>query len=401
MTKKVEEQIRELRRGVVEIHSEEELIQKLERGKPLRVKAGFDPTAPDLHLGHTVLMQKLRQFQDLGHQVIFLVGDFTAQIGDPSGRSESRPMLSEAQIKDNAKTYLDQVSRILNIQKTEVRYNSEWLSRMSVLEFARLGAMQTVARMLERDDFKKRIRAGQDVSLLEFYYPLMQAQDSVVLKADVELGGTDQLFNLLMGRTIQKRSGQEPQVVMTLPLLVGTDGTQKMSKSYGNAIGINETPTEMFGKLMSITDELMWNYYELLSCLSLDQIETLRKSVKGGSVHPKEAKGRLAEEIVARFHGHALAQKAAEEFEKVFGQKGKPDEIEEISLTSEGSERPVASLMLEAGLASSKSEARRLIQQNAVMIDDKKFSDPLGSIKSQGSYLFQIGKRRFKKLRFV
>ncbi len=400
MTPSVEQQLALIKRGTVEIVSEEELLQKLRKGKPLRIKAGFDPTAPDLHLGHTVLLQKLKQFQDLGHQVIFLIGDFTARIGDPSGRSETRPMLSEDQIQANAQTYLKQASKILDTKRAQVHRNSEWLSKMSALEFAALGAKQTVARMLERDDFKKRMRAGEDVTLLEFYYPLMQAQDSVVLKADVEIGGTDQLFNLLMGRTIQKRSGQEPQIVMTLPLLVGTDGVQKMSKSFGNVIGITDPPDEMFGKVMSLSDESMWTYYELLSTKGLEEIGCLKEAVSSGQAHPKGVKAALAEEITARFHGTSLASMASEEFERVFGRKEKPSDIEEVSLPSGSGKRPLVDLMAELELAPSKSEARRLIRQSAVTINDRKVTDLESSLGPTGEYLLKVGKRRYKRVRF-
>lgn len=395
-----ETQFKELVRGVVEIIDEGEFLKKLKKGKPLIIKTGFDPTAPDLHLGHTILLNKLKQFQDFGHQVIFLIGDFTAQIGDPSGRSETRPMLSSAQIKENAKTYLDQVSKILNIKKTEVRFNSEWLGKMSVLEFATLGAKYTVARMLERDDFKSRMKSGQDVSLLEFYYPLMQAYDSVILKADVELGGTDQLFNLLLGRTIQKRSDQAPQVVMTLPLLVGTDGVQKMSKSYNNYIGIREAANEIFGKLMSISDELMWSYYELLSFKSLEEINTLKKQVASCAFHPRQAKVNLAKEIVERFHGEKEALHAMQEFESIFKSKSLPDSIEEKVYPKGSDEIGILNLITELGMAASNGEGRRLIAQGGVKLDQEKVSDPFLKIKQSGTYLIQVGKRHFKKVRF-
>ena len=390
-----EKQIEELKRGMVECIVEEELIERLKSGKPLRVKAGFDPTSPDLHLGHTVLIQKMRQFQDLGHQVIFLVGDYTAKIGDPSGRSSTRPVLTDDEIAANMKTYEAQVFKILDRSKTEVRYNSEWLGKMSIMEYLQLGAKFTVARMMERNDFAKRHEAGDDVSIMEFYYPLMQAYDSVMLKADVELGGNDQKFNLLLGRTIQKRMGQREQVVMTMPLLEGTDGVQKMSKSYGNYIGITEAPQEMFGKLLSITDELMWRYYELLSTKTLDEI----KMLKAG--HPKAAKVALAKEIVTRFHSAAAADDAEKNFEQVFAQKGKPEEIEEKQIKSDGTPKELAVLMAELGLAKSNSEARRLISQGGVRVNDVVIKDAKHFIADKGNYLLQVGKRRFIQISLI
>ena len=396
----VKKQLDLIKRGTIEIITESELVEKLEQGRPLRIKAGFDPTTADLHLGHTVLLNKLKAFQDLGHHVIFLIGDFTAMIGDPTGRSETRPQLSESMVRENAKTYLNQVAKILDLKKVEIRYNSEWLSTMSVIEFARLGAKQTVARMLERDDFKKRIKSGEDISLLEFYYPLMQAYDSVVLKADVELGGTDQLFNLLMGRTIQKRSDQESQVVITLPLLIGTDGVLKMSKTYKNAIGITDSPQDIFGKIMSLSDELMWVYYELLSELSLEEVKERRQQVKQDKYHPKAAKQDLAKEIVTRFHGAEEANQAAEEFNKIFSQREKPTDVpvKELKLPSDGIS--VAQLLTDLNLTKSKGEARRLIQQNAVVINDAKFSDPQGLLTAPGDYFLKVGKRRFHRVVF-
>jgi tyrosyl-tRNA synthetase len=396
----IQKQLDVMKRGAVDLVSEEELVAKLKRGTPLRVKAGFDPTAPDLHLGHTVVMQKLKQFQDLGHQVIFLIGDFTAQIGDPSGRDETRPELPVEKIKENAQTYIEQASKILDADKTEVRYNSEWLGKMSVIEFADLGRKRTVARMLERDDFKKRMQEGRDITLLEFYYPLMQAQDSVALKADVELGGTDQIFNLLMGRTIQKRSNQEQQVVLTMPLLVGTDGVQKMSKSYGNYVGITDAPREMFGKMMSISDDLMWTYYELLSDLSLQELEEIKERVLTGKLHPKVAKENLAMEIIERFHSEHDAIKARDEFEQIFAKKKLPDEIEEVCLAAQSDGALLVDVIVEAKLCPSKSDARRMIQQNAVEVDGKKVSDINDRVSTDGEKLIKVGKRRFAKVSF-
>ena len=394
------EQLTLLKRGTVEIISEEELLAKLKKGKLLRVKAGFDPTAPDLHLGHTVLLQKLKQFQELGHQAIFMIGDYTAMIGDPSGRNETRPTLTDRDIKLNVKTYEEQVFKILDRNKTQVVYNSAWLAKISGTEMIRLAARRTVARMLERDDFEKRFKANIPIGIHEFLYPLLQGQDSVALRADVELGGTHQKFNLLVGRELQRDESQEPQVVMTLPLLVGTDGVQKMSKSYGNAIGINDPANDMFGKIMSISDGLMWNYYELLSNLSIAEIANLKSSVAQGSFHPMAAKKKLALEITSRFHGAQPAANAAGEFEKIFSQKGVPSDVEEVRLKSDKPMVPVANLIADLGLAPSRSEARRLIEQNAVTIDEQRFANPAGSLETKGSHLIQVGKRRFKRVRF-
>ena len=390
-----------LKRGTVEIIQEADLATKLERGKPLRVKAGFDPTAPDLHLGHTVLIQKLKQFQDLGHHVIFLIGDFTAMIGDPSGRSETRPPLSEERIKQNVKTYQDQVFKILDPKKTEIAFNSQWLSKMDAKDMIRLASRHTVARMLERDDFEKRYEKGEPIAIHEFLYPLLQGQDSVALKADVELGGTDQKFNLLVGRELQRQDGQPPQIVMTLPLLVGTDGVQKMSKSYGNSIGIQEPPSEIFGKVMSISDDLMWTYYELLSSRSLEEIRSLYEAVISGREHPKEAKVTLAKELVERFHGCEAAKSAALEFEKVFKKGGVPDELESVQLKGSCQGYFLVDILLEADLVSSKSEARRLIKQGGVTVDEKKIDQIDCQLIAQGEHVLKVGKRRFKKLKFI
>lgn len=398
--KPVPEQLREIKRGISELISEAELVEKLKEGRPLRIKAGFDPTASDLHLGHTVLIQKLRQFQDLGHQVVFLIGDYTATIGDPSGRSETRPMLSEEQVRAHAKTYEEQVFKILDRGKTEVRRNSEWLSKMTALDFIHLNSKFTAARMLERDDFEKRLRENKDIALSEFTYPLLQAYDSVVLKADVELGGNDQKFNLLLGRTIQKRYDQKSQVVLTMPLLEGTDGVQKMSKSYGNYVGINEAPQEMFGKLMAITDDLMWKYYKLLSAKSLDEIERLQAQVAAGSYHPKQAKIDFAAEIVARFHSPQAAGEAALEFDKLFKKKEVPDEVEEVILSPNTGKYSLPHLLAEQVMAKSNREARDLIAQGAVKVNGEKLTDPKIELAEQGEYLIQVGKRKFKKIIF-
>ncbi len=398
--KSIQEQIQEIKRGCTDLISESELIEKLKEGRPLRIKAGFDPTASDLHLGHTVLIHKLRQFQELGHQVLFLIGDYTATIGDPSGRSETRPMLSEEQVNEYAKTYEDQVFKILDRQKTEVRRNSEWLKKMTARDFIELNSKFTAARMLERDDFEKRMRENKDIALSEFTYPLLQAYDSVILKADVELGGNDQKFNLLLGRTIQKRYGQNSQVTLTMPLLVGTDGQQKMSKSYNNYVGVNEIPKDMFGKLMAISDDLMWSYYELLSALSLDAIAQLKSQVQKGEVHPKQAKVNLAKEIVTRFHSAQAAQEAAEEFDKLFKKKEIPDEIEAVSLPASSAKKSLAQLIAEQGMAASNSEARRLIGQGGVSLNGERYTESTGEILMKGEYLLKVGKRKFKKIIF-
>ena len=400
MTTELHATLATLERGTVEVISREELIQKLQKGKPLRIKAGFDPTAPDLHLGHVVLLQKLRQFQEAGHQILFLIGDFTARIGDPTGVSETRKVLTPEEIKANAVTYESQVFKILDRKKTQDQFNSEWLDQMTAMEFAGLGSKQTVARMLERDDFKKRFKENKDISILEFYYPLIQGYDSVHLQADVEIGGTDQKFNLLMGRTLQRRYAQEPQVVLTLPLLVGTDGHLKMSKSYGNAIGIQDSPKDQIGKIMSLSDELMWSYYELLSDLTSDAIKSLRSEVQKGTAHPKDVKMKLAVEIATKFHGPAVAQKAAEEFQEIFGNKGLPSDVEEVHFPKGGEGRPLVDLLVDKKLAPSKSEARRLIRQNAVTINDSKVSDTEFVLQASGESLIKVGKRRFLRVRF-
>ncbi|WP_456433939.1 tyrosine--tRNA ligase [Thermosulfuriphilus sp.] len=397
--KSVEEQLGYLRRGTVDIVSEEELRRKLERslstGKPLRIKAGFDPTAPDLHLGHTVLLQKMKHFQDLGHQVFFLIGDFTGMIGDPTGKSETRPPLTREQVLENARTYKEQVFKILDPERTEVVFNSQWMLEMGAMDFIRLCSKYTVARMLEREDFKKRFQGGRPIAIHELIYPLIQAYDSVALKADVELGGSDQLFNLLVGREIQREYGQEPQVIITVPILEGLDGVQKMSKSLGNYVGITESPKEMFGKLMSISDELMWRYYELLSDLSLSEIKALRRAVEEGREHPKEVKKRLALEIVSRFHGAEAAKGAAEAFEATFSRGEAPEDIPEARLSAGPLWLP--RLLKEEGLASSTSEARRLIKQRAISLDGRKL-DSEDLELAPGTFVLKVGKRRFLKL---
>jgi len=387
-----------IKRGIVDLIEEEELIRKLERsyktGVPLRIKAGFDPTAPDLHLGHTVLLRKLKHFQDLGHEVYFLIGDFTAMIGDPTGRSETRPALTKEQVLENAKTYQEQVFKILDPAKTKVVFNSEWFSKMTAEDIIRLCAKYTVARILERDDFKKRFESGLPIAIHELIYPLFQAYDSVALKADVELGGTDQLFNLLIGRDIQREYGQEPQVIITLPLLEGLDGVQKMSKSLGNYVGIMEPPKEMFGKLMSIPDSLMWKYYELLTDLPLEEIAEMKKGVEDGKLHPKEVKKRLARLIVAQYHSEEEALKAEEEFERVFSKREFPTEVETFEITAGKVYLP--KFLKELGIVKSSSEAKRLIAQRAIDLNKETLTSEEVFFE-KGEYILRIGKKRFVK----
>ena len=396
----IKKQLEQIKRGSEGLISEEELIKKLKTGKPLRVKVGFDPTNADLHLGHTILMHKMRQFQDLGHQVIFLVGDYTAQIGDPSGRDETRPTLSEDVIKKNAETYLDQAAKILDMKRAEIRRNSEWLGKMTGVDFIKLSSKHTVARMLERDDFKQRYSNNIPIRIHEFIYPLLQGQDSVELEADVELGGTDQIFNLLVGRDLQRDCGKESQVVLTMPLLVGTDGVQKMSKSYGNYIGITEEPKEIFGKIMSISDDLMWEYYKLVSLKSLDEVAKYKKDCKAGKIHPKNAKVTLAKEIVARFYSEKDADEAEQEFDRIFSKKKLPTEMETENISSDCSDIKVVDLITRLKMVSSKTEARRMIEQGGVYINDQRLSSKEGSIECEGEYIVRVGKRRFKKVLF-
>ena len=396
-----EKQLEVIKRGAVEIIIEADLLKKLDKSydekKPLKIKAGFDPTAPDIHLGHTVLLEKMRQFQELGHEIIFLIGDFTGMIGDPSGKSETRMPLTKIDVLRNAATYKKQVFKILDPEKTQVRFNSEWLSKMNVTDLVRLGSMQTVARMLEREDFKKRYESRQDITILEFYYPLFQAYDSVYLRSDIELGGTDQKFNILMGRTLQRKMGVEEQAVVLMPLLEGLDGVNKMSKSLGNYIGITEPSKEMYGKLMSISDELMLRYYELLSHISLEEFNLLKEGLKTGKIHPKHTKENLALEIVERYWGKDEALKAREEFEHIFKQKGLPDEIPVAELEWEEDEMWLPKLMKLSGLTTSTGEAIRLIKQGGVTINDAKYNNPDGKL-ARGSYLFKVGKRKFMRV---
>ena len=393
----IKDQLSELARGIDEILPEDGLAKKLEKKKPLIVKAGFDPTAPDLHLGHTVLINKMRQFQEFGHEVVFLIGDFTGMIGDPSGKNATRPPLSRDEIKDNAATYEAQIYKILDPEKTRIEFNSRWMSPMSAADLIKLASHHTVARMLERDDFNKRYKSGQSISIHEFLYPIVQGYDSVALKADVELGGTDQKFNLLVGRQLQQDFGQEPQVVMTTPLLEGLDGVQKMSKSLNNYIGITDEPDEMFGKVMSISDELMWRYYEVLSFRKLDDIESLRSRVAAGG-NPRDAKFELAMELVERFHDRKAAGAAKKEFIARFQKGALPDKIKEVSISSQGGSLGIAQLLKEAGLVSSTSEAFRMIKQGAVKIDGERIEDKSLQVSAGSTSVYQVGKRRFSRV---
>jgi tyrosyl-tRNA synthetase len=393
-----EEQIAELHRGTSEVLVAADLIKKLKRGTPLRVKAGFDPTAPDLHLGHTVLLNKMRQFQQLGHEVTFLIGDFTGMIGDPTGRNATRPALTPEEIQSNARTYQLQVFKILDRERTRIDFNSRWLGKLTSAEMVKLTAHYTVARMLERDDFSKRYKSGQPISIHEFLYPLAQGYDSVAMQADVELGGTDQKFNLLVGRSLQEAYGQEPQVVVTTPLLEGTDGVNKMSKSLGNYIGITEEPDSMFGKLMSISDELMWRYFELLSFRPLAEIAAL-KAAAGAGRNPRDIKFELARELTARFHDDAAAERAQRNFTARVSDKAVPEDLPVQVIQVEAAGLRVANLLKEAGLAASTSEANRKIEEGAVKIDGTKVTDRALTLKSGAEHVFQVGSRRFARLR--
>lgn len=401
--KSVKEQIALIERGVSDFISKEELEKKLTKsiatGKPLRIKAGFDPTAPDLHLGHTVLIQKLKHFQDLGHQVLFLIGDFTGMIGDPTGKSETRKALTREDVAHNAETYKGQIFKILDPKKTKVVFNSEWLGKLTSYDMIKLASQLTVARMLERDDFKKRFENQLPISIHEFMYPLVQGYDSVALEADVELGGTDQLFNLLMGRELQKNAGQAPQVVITMPLLEGLDGVNKMSKSLGNYIGITDSADDIYGKVLSISDVLMFRYYNLLSDLSVDEITQLKQDMDSGAVHPKEVKKKLARELTARYYGDEAALKAEENFERIFQKHGLPDEIPEIVISS-GDDIWLPKLLVDAGMVKGTGEGKRMIKQNAVSIDDIKISDENYNVRAVGEILIRVGKRRFCKVVF-
>ncbi len=389
-----------IKRGTEEVLPEELLLKKLQRQKPLKIKAGFDPTAPDLHLGHTVLINKLRQFQELGHEVIFLIGDFTGMIGDPTGKSATRPPLTREAVLENAKTYEHQIFKILDPSKTTVLFNSSWMGEMSAVDLIQLAAKHTVARMLERDDFNKRYTSGQAIAIHEFLYPLIQGYDSVALKADVELGGTDQKFNLLVGRQLQEAYGQEPQVVITLPILEGLDGVQKMSKSLNNYIGITDPPEEMFGKVMSISDDLMWRYFELLSFRPMSEIEAWREGVAKGD-NPRDVKVRLAEELVERFHSKEEAERAHQAFVARFQKGQMPDDMPEFCLEPPEGGYPIANLLKDTGLVKSTSEAMRMIKQGAVRIDGKRVSDQGLAPQSGQTLILQVGKRRFARVELV
>ena len=401
-----QEQLAYLRKGAVEIIREDELVTKLQRshrdGVPLTVKVGFDPSAPDLHLGHTVLLRKMKHFQDMGHRVVFLIGDFTGMIGDPTGQSKTRPVLTKEQILENAETYKRQVFKILHPRKTIVDFNSRWLGRLGAAGFVQLASRYTVARLLERDDFARRYKGGQPIGLHEFLYPLAQGYDSVALKADVEMGGTDQTFNLLVGRDLMREYGLEPQVVLTMPLLEGLDGTEKMSKSLGNYIGINEPPREIYGKVMSVSDALMWRYWELCTDASLADIADMRRRVEAGELHPKQVKEDLARRIVTDYHGDEAAAVAAAEFEKVFARRETPEEVREVRLKASPAPLWVPKLLVTLGMAKSNGEARRLIEQGGVYLEGERLADAAREIPASpaSSYLFKVGKRHFVRVRF-
>ncbi len=392
-----EEMLEQLRRGADEILVESELVKKLEQGRPLIIKAGFDPTAPDLHLGHTVLINKLKQFQDFGHEVHFLIGDFTGMIGDPTGKNVTRKPLTKEDVLENAKTYQEQVFKILDRDKTKIVFNSTWMDKVSSADLIQLAAKHTVARMLERDDFNKRFKGGQPIAIHEFLYPLIQGYDSVEMRADVELGGTDQKFNLLVGRQLQEMYGQKPQTVITMPILEGLDGVQKMSKSLNNYIGIADPADDMFGKVMSISDELMWRYFELLSFRPMNEIKQWKQECEEGA-NPRNYKVSLAQEIVERFHDASSAIKVLENFEARFQRGAMPDEMDEMTLQAEGGGLAIANLLKDAGLTKGTSDAMRMIKQGAVKIDGEKISDPKLIIPSGTQQVFQVGKRRFARV---
>jgi tyrosyl-tRNA synthetase len=392
----IHESMELIRRGSQEIIEEEELKSKLQKGRPLRVKAGFDPSAPDLHLGHTVLIQKLKHFQEIGHSILFLIGDFTGMIGDPSGKSETRKSLTREEVIHNAETYKRQIFKILDPEKTEVVFNSHWMDAFSAADFIQLCSKYTVARMLERDDFHNRFQDNQPIALHEFMYPLIQGYDSVALKADVELGGTDQKFNLLVGRSLQRQFGQEPQVILTMPILEGLDGKQKMSKSLGNYVAIEDKPEDMFGKIMSISDELMFRYFELLSDKDISEIFSLKEQISTEKAHPKDVKEELALELTARFHSFQEARRAQQAFHSLFVAHNTPDDITEFSLGQEDSKK-LADILTQSGLCQSKGEVKRLCQQKAVSIDGNKIEDPHYQFPF-GDFVVKVGKRRFVKV---
>ncbi len=405
MSYTIEEQIALIQRGTVDLINKEDLIVKLkhsaETGKPLRIKAGFDPTAPDLHFGHTVLIQKMKHFQELGHEILFLIGDFTGMIGDPTGKSETRKPLTKEQVAENAESYKEQIFKILDPAKTKVVFNSHWLSDMTSHEFIKLASQLTVARMLEREDFKVRFENQRPIAIHEFMYPLIQGYDSVALEADVEIGGTDQRFNLLMGRDLQRTWGQKPQVVLTMPLLEGLDGVNKMSKSLGNYIGITEPANDIYGKVLSASDELMFRFFELLSDLSAEEIKGLQDGIASGQLHPKAVKQQLARELTARFYDQETAQKAEDHFERVFKQHELPEDMPEVELPVGGEGVWLPKLLADVELVKSNGEARRMIKQNAVSLDGEKISDDKYTVPAEGEVLIKVGKRRFCKVRFV
>ena len=393
----VNDQLEIIRRGADEILVEADLVAKLKEGRPLRIKAGFDPTAPDLHLGHTVLLQKMKQFQDLGHEVVFLIGDFTGMIGDPTGKSETRKSLTSEEVKENAKTYLQQVYKILDKNKTTIMFNSEWMNQFSSTDMINLAARYTVARMIERDDFQKRLAGNLPVSIHELLYPLIQGYDSVAMKADVELGGTDQKFNLLVGRDLQRAYQMTPQNIVTMPLLEGTDGVQKMSKSLGNSIGVMDPPGEMFGKIMSISDDLMWRYFELLSNISAADLKSLRDKAEGGEMNPKDIKIRLGRELVTRYHSEEAGEQAVQEFENVFKDKNIPTDIP--TLPTWGTEpRWIGKVLADSKVCPSTSDAKRMIKQGAVSVDGEKVTDENLALNGNQEYLIKVGKKRFLKI---
>lgn len=397
----IEEQLKTIRRGAEEIIVEDELVEKLkfsyENNIPLRVKAGFDPTAPDLHLGHTVLIHKMRHFQELGHQVIFLIGDFTGMIGDPTGKNETRKALTTEEVLKNAETYKEQVFKILDPEKTEIAFNSTWMKELGTTGIIKLASQYTVARMLERDDFSKRYQANKPISIHEFLYPLVQGYDSVALRSDIELGGTDQKFNLLVGRDLQKNHGQKPQIAITVPILEGLDGVQKMSKSLGNYVGINESPDDMFGKIMSISDELMFRYYLLLSQKSLEDIEKLKKDISNEKIHPMLAKKELGVEIVRRYHGYDSARSALERFEALFSKKEIPDDMPKYSFSCEDK---LIDIVFQIGFVASKSEAKRLAVQGGITLNSEKYQE-LNINLGKGTYVLKVGKRKFAELNII
>ncbi|MDP3921121.1 MAG: tyrosine--tRNA ligase [Candidatus Omnitrophota bacterium] len=400
MPESVKKQIEILREGLVDFISEEEFASRLEialkEKRPLRIKYGADPSAPDLHLGHTVPLRKLREFQDFGHQIVFIIGDFTARIGDPTQRSETRKMLTRVEVNRNAMTYQSQVFRILDHKKTEVRYNSEWLSRLKPEDFLNLTSQYTVARLLERDDFQKRYKEGKPIAVVEFLYPLLQGHDSVVVKADLEIGGTDQKFNLLVGRELQRSAGELPQMVMTLPLIEGTDGVQKMSKSYGNAIALEDSPREIFGKIMSIPDAMLERYWQYLSALDTKEIKRITDDYRAGKIHPRILKADLGERVVSLYHGAEAAAEARKEFNQIFKDKGLPDDIPTVKVRKD--ELDLVSLLKEAGLVASKGEARRLIDQGGVKVNQEKITDQTYLVALREPVLIQCGKRKFARI---